>query len=58
MKNRIRNRVVLSLTSIGLVMLVLVILGPTPKGATPYRTCRCRRLPSVRRLACRQAAAS
>ena len=33
MKNRIRNRVVLSLTSIGLLMLVLVILGPTPKSA-------------------------
>jgi hypothetical protein len=33
MKNRIRNRVVLSLTSIGLFILVLVILGPAPKGA-------------------------
>ena len=33
MKYRIRNRVVLGLTSIGLLMLVLVILGPTPKGA-------------------------
>jgi len=33
MKNRIRNRVVLSLTSIGLLMLGLVILGPTPKDA-------------------------